>query len=78
MLTLVVRDAGPGFPADFRAVAFDRFSRPDSSRSTPGSGLGLHLVQSIALAHRGSARILDGPGAAVQMVLDAGRPAAGT
>lgn len=73
-LTIVVRDAGPGFPVEFRSVAFDRFSRPDSSRSVPGSGLGLHLVQSIASSHGGSARILEGPGGAVQMRLDAGRP----
>lgn len=70
-LRVVVRDAGPGFPADFRPVAFDRFSRPDSSRSTPGSGLGLHLVQSVAVAHGGSARILEGPGGGVEMVVDA-------
>jgi len=70
-LRVVVRDDGPGFPEDFRPVAFDRFSRADRSRSTPGSGLGLFLVRSVASAHGGSVRLLDGPGAAVEMELDA-------
>ncbi len=72
-LRLVVRDQGPGFPAAFREVAFDRFTRADSSRTTPGSGLGLHLVRSVALAHGGQARVLDGPGGAVELIVDARR-----
>jgi signal transduction histidine kinase len=70
-LRVVVRDTGPGFPADFRDVAFDRFSRADASRSTPGSGLGLYLVRAVATAHGGRAGILDEPGAAVEIVVDA-------
>ncbi len=70
-LRVVVRDSGTGFSEEFRSVAFDRFSRADASRSTPGSGLGLYLVQSVALAHQGRARILDGPGAAVELVVEA-------
>lgn len=68
-LRLRVSDEGPGFPAEFRAVAFDRFSRGEASRTTPGSGLGLYLVSSVALAHGGTARILDGPGAVVELVV---------
>jgi two-component system OmpR family sensor kinase len=47
---LTVRDDGPGMPESFIAQAFDRFSRPDDSRtsSTGGSGLGLALVAAIA------------------------------
>jgi signal transduction histidine kinase len=67
-LRIVVRDHGPGIPADFRRTAFDRFSRADESRTTPGSGLGLHLVDVIAKAHGGAARILDtDAGAAVEI-----------
>lgn len=69
-LEIVVRDRGPGFPASFRAHAFDRFSRAEEARSTPGSGLGLHLVLSVAEAHGGTAEILDEPGGAVRLVLD--------
>lgn len=70
-LRLVVRDEGPGFPQEFRELAFGRFTRAEQSRTTPGSGLGLNLVRSVAVAHGGSVRILDGPGAAVEMVIDA-------
>ena len=73
---LVVTDNGPGFPAEFRETAFDRFSRADKSRTTPGSGLGLHLVDVIAKAHGGKARILDTEaGAAVEITVAAPAPA---
>jgi two-component system, OmpR family, sensor kinase len=53
---LHVRDEGPGFPPEFLPHAFERFSRPDEARSGRGAGLGLALVQAIAVAHGGSAR----------------------
>jgi signal transduction histidine kinase len=54
---LHVTDEGNGFPADFTARAFDRFSRADESRGRGGSGLGLAIVQAIAKAHGGTARV---------------------
>jgi len=58
-LQLDVRDTGPGMPEDFIPIAFDRFSRPDNSRTaaTGGSGLGLALVNAIATAAHGSASV---------------------
>jgi two-component system, OmpR family, sensor kinase len=53
-LELHVSDAGPGFPPEFLAHAFERFSRPDDARSGEGTGLGLAIVEAIALAHGGS------------------------
>ncbi len=50
---LHVRDGGAGFPDDFRARAFDRFSRADEARSRGGSGLGLSIVELVARAHGG-------------------------
>ena len=47
-----VRDDGPGIPADERRKVFRRFYRLDTSRTTPGSGLGLSLVAAIADLHR--------------------------
>jgi signal transduction histidine kinase len=41
MARLEVADSGPGVPADRREAVFDRFVRLESSRSTPGNGLGL-------------------------------------
>ena len=52
---LHVRDHGAGFPPDFLARAFERFSRPDSARTRGGAGLGLSIVRAIAEAHGGSA-----------------------
>jgi signal transduction histidine kinase len=56
-LVVTVSDEGQGFPDAFVAQAFDRFSRAEESRSTPGSGLGLSLVQAVARAHGGEASI---------------------
>lgn len=46
-----VADNGPGVPPDQREKVFRRFYRLDSSRTTPGSGLGLSLVAAIAALH---------------------------
>jgi two-component system, OmpR family, sensor kinase len=56
-LVIEVRDAGPGFPPEFLPHAFERFRRPDHgrARSAGGAGLGLAIVQAIAVAHGGRA-----------------------
>ncbi len=63
-LDIEVRDDGPGFPAEFLPHAFERFRRPDSGRSRGdgGAGLGLAIVQAIAVAHGGVAAARDKPG----------------
>jgi len=55
LVELHVSDDGPGFPRGFLPEAFERFSRPDDSRSGAGSGLGLSIVDLIAEAHGGHA-----------------------
>jgi signal transduction histidine kinase len=63
-----VEDDGPGIPVHERKRVFDRFVRLDSSRTSPGSGLGLALVAAIADLHRVPLRLLDRrPGLAVTM-----------
>jgi signal transduction histidine kinase len=57
---LHVTDGGPGFPPEFVAHAFDRFARGDSA-GRPGSGLGLAVVEAIALAHDGEAHATNRP-----------------
>jgi signal transduction histidine kinase len=66
---LQVRDRGEGFPAEVAGHAFDRFARGDLARTRGGAGLGLAIVAAIAAAHRGTARIMPGPGATVQFWL---------
>ena len=73
--SLVVEDNGPGMPEDFRDRAFERFSRADSSRTEPGSGLGLSLVRAVAHLHGGEVRLVDaGPGLRASLILPLGTP----
>ena len=67
-----VRDTGPGIPEHFRTKAFERFARLDTSRSTPGQGLGLSLVEVVAELHEGHVTLEDGgPGLLVRLDLPA-------
>jgi signal transduction histidine kinase len=54
---IVVRDTGPGIPAEHLPRVFDRFYKVDPSRSVAGthsgSGLGLSIVRAIVERHGG-------------------------
>jgi signal transduction histidine kinase len=54
-----VADSGPGIPPDLHGEVFRRFFRADDSRSTPGSGLGLSLVQAVVALHGGAIELDD-------------------
>ena len=58
-LEIVVTDHGPGIPKDEVTKAPQRFYRGDTARHTPGSGLGLALVQAVAQLHGGSLLLED-------------------
>ncbi len=48
---LTVADTGPGIPAAQRVHVVERFVRLESSRNSPGTGLGLSLVAAVARLH---------------------------
>jgi signal transduction histidine kinase len=54
---LIVKDDGPGFPADIGTRAFERFVK---GKHSPGHGLGLAFVDAVVQAHGGRIRISDG------------------
>jgi signal transduction histidine kinase len=63
-----VSDTGPGIPPAQRAKVLQRFYRIDASRSAPGHGLGLSLVQAVAQLHEAELRLEDaGPGLRVEL-----------
>ena len=49
--TILISDTGPGIPQHEHHNITKRFYRLDSSRTTPGSGLGLDLVSAIIQLH---------------------------
>jgi signal transduction histidine kinase len=51
--TVSVADHGPGVPEDKRRLVVERFARLDESRSKPGTGLGLSLVEAVMELHHG-------------------------
>ncbi|MDB6052457.1 MAG: integral rane sensor signal transduction histidine kinase [Pseudomonas sp.] len=48
---LTVSDDGPGIPETEREAVFRRLYRSESSRHTPGNGLGLSMVAAVARLH---------------------------
>ena len=73
---VAVADRGPGIPEADRGRATERFVRLDTSRSRPGSGLGLALASAVARLHGGELSLRDNhPGLKAVMVLPRASPA---
>ncbi len=67
---LWVRDTGPGVdPADEERI-FDRFGRGTGETRDSGTGLGLTIVQAIAVGHGGHVLLENSPGTGATFVLD--------
>ena len=66
---LIVRDHGPGIADADLPFVFDRFYRALSSRSAPGSGLGLAVVSEIVTGHGGTITAEQAPGGGTIMRL---------
>ena len=66
---IVVRDSGPGIPAEHLRHIFDAFHRGAAS-GAPGLGLGLYIAERIASAHGGSICAESTPGQGTSIVLE--------
>ena len=72
---IVVADNGPGVPAAERTRVLERFYRLDASRTKPGAGLGLSLVNAVAKLHDATLSLTENhPG--LQVTLCFGRESA--
>jgi signal transduction histidine kinase len=70
---VTVADNGPGIPEKDRKRVLERFVRLEKSRTGPGSGLGLSLVDAVARLHKGELRLEDNvPGVRAVIDLPAG------
>jgi len=69
---LVVKDTGPGIPADRLESVFDSFSQADASisRNFGGTGLGLSISRSLARLMDGDITVSSRPGKGTQVTLD--------
>jgi heavy metal sensor kinase len=73
-----VQDSGPGFSAAEAEKIFDRFHRAPQARQqhSKGSGLGLSIARSIALAHGGNIKAESVPGSGSSFTVSLPRLAA--
>jgi signal transduction histidine kinase len=72
---VIVADSGPGIPDAEKAHVLERFVRLESSRHTPGNGLGLSIVKAVAGMY-GAELVLDDnrPGLIVTLRLPRSKP----
>jgi signal transduction histidine kinase len=69
---LSVTDHGPGIAEVDRKHAVERFVRLETSRTQPGSGLGLSLASAVATLHGGELRLADAyPGLSATLAIPA-------
>jgi signal transduction histidine kinase len=72
-VAIAVADNGPGVPEADRGRVTQRFVRLEGSRTAPGSGLGLSLVQAVASLHKGALMLGDAaPGLVAELRLPCG------
>jgi signal transduction histidine kinase len=65
-----IADNGPGIPEPLRSKVLQRFYRLEQSRSTPGHGLGLSLVDAVSEQHSGKLELRDNdPGLLIRFSL---------
>jgi PAS domain S-box-containing protein len=72
---ILVEDAGPGVPEEYRVAIFEPFRQGPHEQHSPGSGIGLSLVARFAQLHGGRAWVeeREGGGASFKVLLPDGR-----
>lgn len=77
LITIRVRDHGPGVPSDLRDRIFERFFRGQANGGGGGTGLGLAIVKGLVEAHAGSVAVEkeEKAGAVFRFTLPEARPA---
>jgi signal transduction histidine kinase len=60
---LVVKDTGPGIPAELLPHLFQKYRRARESRRVEGTGLGLFIAKTITEAHGGRIEVETAAGA---------------
>ncbi|MFF5078413.1 PAS domain S-box protein [Actinoplanes sp. NPDC000266] len=69
-IRIVVRDGGPGVPAELQPNLFSRFARAEcTARTVKGTGLGLYIVRELARANGGDLRYEPAPGGGSMFVI---------
>ena len=73
LVSIEVRDHGPGIASDHQGLIFEKFGRVSGEYAKPGTGLGLFIAKSIAQAHGGTVEVESAPreGATFSLVLPA-------
>jgi signal transduction histidine kinase len=68
---IAVKDNGPGIAREEHEAIFERFYRigDELRRETQGAGIGLSIVQHIALGHGGRAEVVSEPGSGAEFTL---------
>ncbi|WP_086619680.1 hybrid sensor histidine kinase/response regulator [Erythrobacter tepidarius] len=76
MVTVAVRDTGPGIPVHEQPRVFEEFRRLDATRKVPGHGLGLAIVQRSCakLGHSVALESVQGLGSTFSVTMPAARP----
>ena len=71
VVTIRVRDAGPGIAEEFLEQVFEPFFRVESSRNrdTGGTGLGLCIARDVAQSHGGSVTLRNHPDGGLEAIL---------